>query len=226
MIRIRTGLDRADWEFVREVCCRTGDAGEPLADRARWKFFGEQWVGPYEKLRPEWTLIAEEGAGEGMRRLGYLTGCPDTRRFDREKCWIFDLPLDLRIRLGGFPPSSDTERFLSRFEGSFRRPPRNPGPETMFRLRHGALAHSKILERYPAHLHMNLLPEARGKGIGRQLVDAYRAALGERGVPGIHLYCGPKPREFYLRCGFQPLDEIEFKPGVSIYRLGLRIDSG
>lgn len=226
MIRIRAGLERSDWEFVHEVCCRTGNAGEPLGDPARWRFFGEQWVGPYEKLRPEWTLIAEEAGAGTARPLGYLTGCPDTREFEREKRWLFDLPLDLRIRLGAFARTADTDRFLSRFEGSFLRPPRNPGPEAMFRLRHGERATATVHEEFPAHLHMNLLPEGRGKGVGRQLVDAYCSVLAARGVPGIHLYCGPKPREFYQRCGFGLLDEIEFKPGVPIYRLGLRIESG
>jgi hypothetical protein len=42
------------------------------------------------------------------------------------------------------------------------------------------------LERYPAHLHVNLLPEARGRGVGHALLVRYRDALIARGAPGVH----------------------------------------
>ena len=41
---------------------------------------------------------------------------------------------------------------------------------------------------YPAHLHIDLLPELQGQGWGRRLIDTLVAALRERGVRG------PAPR--------------------------------
>lgn len=211
--RIRNSLERADWAFVREVCARTGDAGDPI-DRARWPFFGEQWIGPYERLRAEWSYVAE-GGGAG-RRLGYLTGSPDTMRFLREKFWLFDLPLYLRS--GAFAKTADVDSFRKRFFAELTRRHADLGPRDHF----PPEATQAVTTEYPAHLHINLVPEARGKGIGRLLVDRFREDLLGVGVRGIHLYCGEKPRPFYERIGFRRIDQIEFRPGFTVYRLGSR----
>lgn len=42
-------------------------------------------------------------------------------------------------------------------------------------------------QEYPAHLHINLLPQARGLRLGEQLLRAYLSALMELGVPGVQL---------------------------------------
>lgn len=205
-ISIRRSLERADWQFIREVCCLTANSGEPIATE-RWPFFGEWWVAPYEKLRPEWSYIAEDGRGA---RLGYLTGCPDTSRFNREKWFFAELPLYLKLRLGFFAPTSDTARWITRFERKDRWPEECFNPE----------ATRAVLKKYPAHLHMNLHSSARGAGTGRLLVERFAADLASEGVHGIHLYCGEKPLPFYLKAGFSEIDRIEFRPGVWVYRLG------
>ena len=41
--------------------------------------------------------------------------------------------------------------------------------------------------RWPAHLHIDLLPPARGRGAGRLLVHAWFAMLHDRGITGCHL---------------------------------------
>jgi GNAT superfamily N-acetyltransferase len=212
-LRIRNNLERADWLFLRELCARTGNSGAPI-ERSRWSFFGEQWIGPYEKLRPEWSYVAELGPGQS--RLGYLTGCPDTAVFLRERRWLFDLSLYLRARYGRADAGVDGARFIARFTGAER------GPEECF----PKGATRRVLEEYPAHLHTNLVEDARGKGTGRRLIDRYREDLARIGVPGIHLYCGVKPLAFYERVGFRVLDQIEFQPGVFVYRLGSRTSSG
>lgn len=212
-LRIRSSLERADWNFIRDVCCLTGDAGGPI-EAARWPFFGEQWVGPYEKLRPEWAYVAES---DGVR-LGYLTGCPDSPAFIREKRWLFDLGLFLKGSLGLFAPNADLSRFAGRFRAEFSRRVADLGPEARF----PASATKAVFAEYPAHLHMNLTESARGKGVGRALVDRYREDLVREGIHGIHLYCSDRPRPFYERVGFRELDRIEFRPGVDVYRLGSR----
>jgi ribosomal protein S18 acetylase RimI-like enzyme len=64
------------------------------------------------------------------------------------------------------------------------------------------------LDRYPAHLHIDLLPENQGQGLGRTLLDTLRSALAARGVPGVHLGMDPantRARAFYDRYGFHEL---------------------
>ncbi|MGH7854662.1 MAG: hypothetical protein ACREP3_14545 [Candidatus Binatia bacterium] len=67
--------DRASWA-VRELCCRTGNNGDPIAPE-RWELFPRIWIEPYEKIVPEWTYVAESGPAI----VGYLTGCPDSQEF-------------------------------------------------------------------------------------------------------------------------------------------------
>jgi GNAT superfamily N-acetyltransferase len=64
------------------------------------------------------------------------------------------------------------------------------------------------LAQYPAHLHIDLLPELQGRGLGRRLIDTLRAALAERGVERVHLgmdAANTGARAFYDRLGFHEL---------------------
>lgn len=61
-----------------------------------------------------------------------------------------------------------------------------------------------LTARYPAHLHVNLAPEWRGKGLGRALVDAFCLHAARAGAPGVHVFTGRGMRNvgFYLSAGF------------------------
>ncbi len=235
-IRISRPGERADWQFLRDVCCRTAGPGSTPISPERWPFFGDWWIGPYEKLRPEWSYLAEvipspdgftgrlateaeespdstagcttEATDPVAGRLGYLTGCPDTRAFNREKRALFEWPLYLKIQLGHYAPTSDTKRWAERFFS-------DDWPERHF----NSTATREVLEKFPAHLHMNLDASARGSGTGRLLVERYAEDLAAIGVSGIHLYCGEGPLAFYAKTGFRELDRVEYRPGVWVYRL-------
>ena len=57
---------------------------------------------------------------------------------------------------------------------------------------------------FPGQLHVNLDAEARSRGIGRKLVDAFADQARAAGVPGIHVVTGQNARNvtFYQRTGF------------------------
>ena len=65
------------------------------------------------------------------------------------------------------------------------------------------------VDEYPAHLHIDLLPEAQGRGFGRALIEnALITALSHAGVPGVHLTMDPAnapARAFYTAVGFEDL---------------------
>ncbi len=64
------------------------------------------------------------------------------------------------------------------------------------------------LERFPAHLHIDLLPEAQGQGLGRALLRDAATRLVAEGVPGIHLAydsANPGAAAFYDRLGWRPV---------------------
>ncbi len=65
------------------------------------------------------------------------------------------------------------------------------------------------LKIYPAHLHINVVEEARGGGIGRKLLETYHQQLQELNVPGVHLHTTDQNLaacRLYEKVGYQLLD--------------------
>ncbi|MEO1694262.1 MAG: GNAT family N-acetyltransferase [Pseudomonadota bacterium] len=63
-----------------------------------------------------------------------------------------------------------------------------------------------VLNRAPAHLHINITEPFRASGLGARLIEALIARLAENGVPGVHAITAHDARNarFYERCGFAP----------------------
>jgi GNAT superfamily N-acetyltransferase len=207
---VRVAKAAADWAAIRSLCCRTGNAGEPI-DRARWPLFEELWIGPYQRVVPEWSYVAEVDG----RVVGYLTGCPDTAALRRGRRFRITLPLLVAIACRRYAWTADARRMIA----------------LAFRLRRGT--ESQLAARlppdlprtHPAHLHMNVEAEFRSRGIGAALIERYVRDLTAAGVPGVHLFCGPGPRAFYQRNGFTEVGSAEMSPGRWVYTFGRRLGS-
>ncbi|MBS0250739.1 MAG: GNAT family N-acetyltransferase [Proteobacteria bacterium] len=63
---------------------------------------------------------------------------------------------------------------------------------------------SEQTKRYPAHLHVNISPEFRNRGIGGRLIDSFLADAKLAGAPGVHVVtsAGAANVSFYNRNGF------------------------
>ncbi len=61
-----------------------------------------------------------------------------------------------------------------------------------------------LTRRYPAHLHVNLEPQFRGRGLGSRLVERFIADAAAAGAPGAHVTTsrGARNIAFYERNGF------------------------
>lgn len=61
-------------------------------------------------------------------------------------------------------------------------------------------------QRFPAHLHVNLAPQFRSRGIGALLIEAFAADAARAGAPGVHVVTSSDARNvrFYRRAGFGP----------------------
>ena len=205
---VRVARNAGDWEAVRSLCCRSGNGGHPI-DPARWPLFAELWVGPYQRLAPASTYVAESQGGV----VGYLTGCPDTAALRRARQLRFTLPLLARIACRRYAWNADARRAV-RLALHLRQ---DLESRLAFELPAGfSLA-------YPAHLHMNVEAEYRGRGIGTALIERFARDLQAAGVPGIHVFCGPAPRSFYARNGFAELAAIETSSGQRVHALGRRL---
>ena len=78
-----------------------------------------------------------------------------------------------------------------------------------YKMHHPDRTANEIVEAYPSHLHINLLPRLRGAGIGRRLMEQWLSAVWEMGSQGAHLAVGAGNRRairFYQACGFYELE--------------------
>ncbi len=187
-----------DLRDVYEVCLRTGDAGgDATGLYSDDDLLGDVFAAPYVVLEPESAFVVDTGE----RVSGYIIAAPDTRRFvDRfRQEW---LPvLDRKYRHVDPPVTREDEIVHLGFT-----PDRMLVPE---------------LDEYPAHLHIDLLPELQGQGLGRELVRTLLGSLRERGVPGVHLGYDPRntgARAFYDRLGF-----VQLPSGATT--MGIRSDA-
>lgn len=96
------GAIASDWTAIKAICADTGRQGEPVDDEER-EAFAEHWIGPYRDLRPAWTMVALVD----KTVVGYLTGCPDTLAFEKERRRVFRpqpdsrelFPTEIRLKL-------------------------------------------------------------------------------------------------------------------------------
>lgn len=162
-----------DRAAVRHVCCETADAGDPVegffSDR---ELIADLATRYYTDFEPETSWVAETGVAEtGGSVVGYLTGSVDTKRFERVTSRRIAGPaIAAAIRRGALRRRetwrmlSVLPRILAAFAGQRRRP----------------------LEMYPAHLHLNILRESRGRHAGGQLLRAFMERLRVAGIRGVH----------------------------------------
>jgi GNAT superfamily N-acetyltransferase len=201
------GVDRRRWQAIRELCCQTGANGQPIAAE-RWELFAKIWIDPYEKLLRQWSYVA---ASEGAV-IGYLSGCPNSKKFARSRFVYCALPLLLDIAVGRYRRSPDAHRFARRALGLAS------NAEDGF----AADLRSQIARQYPAHLHVNVGAEYRGRGVGRRLIESFFADLRAVGVAGVHVLCGPEPVPFYKSTGFHELASRAWRGG-RVHALGCRL---
>ena len=185
MPRIRPFLP-GDESALVDICLRTADAGSDATgifdDDAIW---AEIFVLPYVHRHPDLAFVVESDDG---RAVGYVVSTPDTAAFEQ---WFHDRWWPER---GARWPKPDVER--SRQDGTLI---------YAYSRRAGAEPYA---DAYPAHLHIDLLPEAQGQGWGRRLIETLVGALRGQSVAGLHLVASEDNAgaiAFYPRVGFAPL---------------------
>ncbi len=68
----------------------------------------------------------------------------------------------------------------------------------------------QVMGHYPAHLHINFSPEARGLGLGSLLLVEFERRLKSHSIPGVHLVTGATERNvgFYNKNGYLEASRI------------------
>lgn len=190
--------DRAD---VLDVCVRTGDSGGDATGLfADPTLLPDVFAVPYLELQPDLAFVVDTGE----RVSGYLIAAADTATWVRR---YRDEYLPGFAERHPLPAEPTTREERVAWVGHH--------PERM-------IVHD--LDRYPAHLHIDLLPEAQGQGLGRALIRALLAALRDRGIAGVQLRYGEANAgagAFYRRLGFHPLPATPDDP----YALAIESDA-
>jgi GNAT superfamily N-acetyltransferase len=68
-----------------------------------------------------------------------------------------------------------------------------------------------VLEEFPAHLHINFLPEYQRRGYGRELVGRFLDEVKGQGARGVHLGMARHSvgaRAFYGKIGFETCEQV------------------
>ncbi len=179
-----------DLDGLYRICLQTANDGEDATALFRDpKLPGHVYAAPYALFEPSLAFVAEDAAGVG----GYIVAALDSDTFEQrlEQEWW---PA-LRAR---YPePSQDPGEAISQLE---RRP--------LHDIHHSFRAPREVVERFPSHLHINLLPRLQGHGIGRQLMTTLISGLRERDSPGVHFLVGVNNQRavsFYRHIGFTEL---------------------
>lgn len=188
-----------DESELASVCLQTADSGSDatglLDDDALW---ANLFVLPYVARHPELAFVAEADDG---RAAGYVVAAADTDRFEtwfRDGWWP-------RFRGRWPPPAQVASRQYELLEYAYGR-----GSEPVAQA-----------AAYPAHLHIDLLPELQGQGLGRQLIVALVDALRAAGVGGVHavpLAGNAGAVAFYRRLGFS---EVVREPNLIVFGMAI-----
>jgi ribosomal protein S18 acetylase RimI-like enzyme len=138
-------------------------------------------------LEPDLAFTLEGSRGPA----GYVLGALDTVRFNQRLKTEW-LP---RLQMLHADPGEESEHWQ--------------GSDWVRRIvHHPFLNVPTVLEPYPSHIHIDLLAEARGQGIGRHLMQTIMEELARYQSPGAHLQVNPKnsaAQAFYHNLGFVPL---------------------
>jgi ribosomal protein S18 acetylase RimI-like enzyme len=184
----------ADRDALMHIAAETAFFGEPverfLEDR---RIFQDAFYAYYTDYEPEHTWIAVRFDDGQEQVVGFLTGC-------------FNSAHQERILQQHILPGVIQKRML----GQYRLGKRTL--QHVWRMALGSLRreYPKVDEkRYPAHLHINLLPRSRGMGLGYALMQAYLNQLKAHQISGVHLQTtslNTAAIRLYERCGFVLLD--------------------
>lgn len=190
---------KSDLSKLYEICLKTGDSGKDATDLYKDPLLlGHFYSAPYAVIHPELTFIL----ADNDIPLGYILGTNDSELFyhESEKEWFPPLRKEYPL-----PEEND-----------------NTPDAKIIRLIHKGYLPKPELLSYPAHLHIDILPEGQGQCMGRKLIETFCNKLIEMKVNALHLEVGKRNTnaiKFYEKIGFKQIKEYEWSIAYGILLL-------
>jgi ribosomal protein S18 acetylase RimI-like enzyme len=185
-----------DRKAIQDICYLTGYMGDSAAYFWRHKpSFVEVWTSLYLDREPESVYVAiKEDAV-----VGYLTGCLYTASAPNSEAIFQSIILKHGLL---FRPGTAGFLWRAILDG----------------MKDKQVATGELIdERWPSHLHINLLPDARGTGLGAALMESWLGHLKQSGSPGCHLGTlveNARAVSFFKKMGFKKHGEPALVPGM------------
>ena len=181
----------SDLEALYEIALKTGDAGKDathLHDDPR--LLGHIYAAPYAIHEPSSAFVAEDEEGV----VGYIVGARNTQAFAE----LLEAEWWPKLRAQYADPSDlDFESWT-------------PDQLLSFLIHHPFKTPQRIVDTYPSHLHINLLPRAQGQGLGAEMMDRFLMTMDAAGSRGVHLGVHPqndRALRFYENYGFREVKD-------------------
>jgi len=197
----------SDLPYLYRICLLTGYKGTDASDYYSDPFLlGQYYVAPYFFYEPECCFVLETTQEHTV--AGYIAGTSDTRGFIqwRNRSWL----LQLARRC-----NAANEGQLSGPETELRKLIVNcVSPDAEDKNIRRTIEQSRTEQEYPAHFHIDILPDLQHLGFGHELVLSFTENLRLLHIHGVHLGVdkGNLPaRAFYKKEGFSDvLEEKEY----------------
>lgn len=178
----------SDMPALYRICLRTGSHGKDASGLYRDPdLLGHYYAAPYAFFEPDLCFVLTCD----RTPCGYVLGTRNSPAF-RDRCERDWFPfLQQRYPV---PQPDDT----------------SADAQIIYLIHADQRANGPLEDAYPAHLHIDLLPEGQGQGWGRKLMQAFLDRLRDVGVRGVHLgvsQANPGAIAFYERVGFQRVEE-------------------
>lgn len=188
-----------DLTAIADICYKTGFMGEDLTGSERFNdktLFSYLFCLYYPLYEIENCFVALDGNNGNI--IGYIIGSENTIR--QEKAFMQKMIPRIALRMFTYTIFFHAESFKAVL--SFIKS-----------MKLGDIKKTVYIE-YPAHLHINILPQYQKLGIGSMLLNTFECHMKNKKVHGIHIWTSNKNEKavpFYVKHGYEIIYERENK---------------
>ena len=168
---------------LEEICLLTSDSGKDGTHLySDRRLIGQIYLTPYVLFDPSCTFVAKLNG----KCVGYIVGCYKSKDF---YTYLNNMYLPMVRQYFTNAVTSNDANVINMIQNGVE---------------------YELYPNYPSHLHIDILPQGQGMGLGRKLIDTFTANLKSHGYNGVYLGVGKKntnAQGFYKKMGFATLVE-------------------